>query len=372
MGILNTAIRKSEAKLGTTGTSADERKILMNINSRVEDLRVQNVENAKFLRGISQRIEQELEQMKELEENKSIEVFNDSELLESLERVEKSVQNMNNEEVLDAIDKVNMSIQNMDQSGVVSALEKMQDSISKMGSSEVLEAIANVNESIHSMNSDDLKIALAQLAEKVESLNNTDVLEKLNSSNVDVLERLNSTNVDVLEKLNLTNENVLEKLNSTDEKISHLDFSDILNEVRNVEVIVKDINNNAVLNEIGALKALIEQNNSSAVLDEKIAKLSPKDYTESLNGIRESLTVLQTEQEEMRKKIDRISTMPNMIRSVVEQTNSDNLVKIEDKMVEITSRQTRHNERVMKLLNINLWISGLTLVLFIAKVMGML
>ena len=110
MGLLNTAIKKSEAKLGTTGTSADERKILLNINSRIEDLKNQNAENARFLKGISKRIEDELVTMKGIEENKTVEVFDDSEILDSIERIEQSINGMNNDEVLNAIQRINDSI----------------------------------------------------------------------------------------------------------------------------------------------------------------------------------------------------------------------------------------------------------------------
>ena len=85
----------------------EEKIILLNINSKVEDLKVQNMENAKFLRGISRKIESELYQMRELEENRSAETYDGSSILESIERVEKSVNDINNNEILEAIEKVN-------------------------------------------------------------------------------------------------------------------------------------------------------------------------------------------------------------------------------------------------------------------------
>ena len=80
MGLLNTVKKKQElaSSINTTLLNSDEKKILLNINSRIEDLKVQNMENAKFLRGITRKIEDELVQMREAEENKSIEVMDSS------------------------------------------------------------------------------------------------------------------------------------------------------------------------------------------------------------------------------------------------------------------------------------------------------
>ena len=108
MGLLNTVKKKQElaSSINTTLLNSDEKKILLNINSRIEDLKVQNMENAKFLRGITRKIEDELVQMREAEENKSIEVMDDSNILESIERVEKSLQEINSKEVLTEIEKI--------------------------------------------------------------------------------------------------------------------------------------------------------------------------------------------------------------------------------------------------------------------------
>ena len=111
MGILTTVIRKQQdTPLGINNSSLssnDEKKILLNINSRIEDLKVQNLENAKFLRGISRKIENELDQMREVKENKSIEVYDDSTIVDSINRVQQSLQEINNNEIIDAIDKIN-------------------------------------------------------------------------------------------------------------------------------------------------------------------------------------------------------------------------------------------------------------------------
>ena len=64
--------------------------------------------------------------------------------------------------------------------------------------------------------------------------------------------------------------------------------------------------------------------------------------------------------------------MPNTLRSMMEQLNNDNLAKIEEKIQKVTDREKRVNEKLTKLININLWVSIFTLILFIAKVMGKL
>ena len=56
----------------------------------------------------------------------------------------------------------------------------------------------------------------------------------------------------------------------------------------------------------------------------------------------------------------------------MEQLNNDNLAKIEEKIQKVTDREKRVNEKLTKLININLWVSIFTLILFIAKVMGKL
>ena len=95
MGLLTTVIKKQETPTGINNSNLsanDEKKILLNINSRIEDLKAQNMENAKFLRGISRKIESELNAMREAEDNKSIEVYDDSNIIESINKVQKSLE----------------------------------------------------------------------------------------------------------------------------------------------------------------------------------------------------------------------------------------------------------------------------------------
>ena len=144
MGLLNTVIKKSDSALGFNNSnlsSTDEKKILLNINSRIEDLKVQNMENAKFLRGISRKIENELNQMREVEENKSIEVYDDSHLIESIERVEKSLQEISNNEVLEAIERVNTSLADFNSYEVLEGIDKINQSMNEINSTDVVEEV---------------------------------------------------------------------------------------------------------------------------------------------------------------------------------------------------------------------------------------
>ncbi|MDE7433479.1 MAG: hypothetical protein K2N34_16405, partial [Lachnospiraceae bacterium] len=155
MGLLNTVIKKSDATLGVNNSnlsSNDEKKILLNINARIEDLKVQNFENAKFLRGISRKIETELNQMREVEENKSVELYDDTHLLESIGRVEKSLQEINNNEVLAAIERVNTSLADITSSEVLESIDKINQSMSEINSNELSEEMKRINESVKSIN----------------------------------------------------------------------------------------------------------------------------------------------------------------------------------------------------------------------------
>ena len=82
MGIIPTVIKKPETTQHSNTVNGDDKKLLVNLNNRIDDLKMQNLENAKFLRGISRKIENELLQMRELEEGKSIEMFDDTSILE--------------------------------------------------------------------------------------------------------------------------------------------------------------------------------------------------------------------------------------------------------------------------------------------------
>lgn len=330
MGLLNTAIKKSEAKLGTTGTSADERKILLNINSRIEDLKNQNAENARFLKGISKRIEDELVTMKGIEENKTVEVFDDSEILDSIERIEQSINGMNNDEVLNAIQRINDSI---------STSAESKEKVSQ-------EDIENLRGGIISLgdNMEKLSTGIDRLEENVNQIKDStmqlgDDVNWIKGSTVQL-------------------ENDINRLKDNTVKLDEFTVG-IKDEISLVNTKIERITNNDVLEELQKIEYQLKNG-------------SQKDYSDKLQEIKQLLEQNKDNQDELKKKVDRISTMPNTLRSMMEQLNNDNLAKIEEKIQKVTDREKRVNEKLTKLININLWVSIFTLILFIAKVMGKL
>ena len=330
MGLLNTAIKKSEAKLGTTGTSADERKILLNINSRIEDLKNQNAENARFLKGISKRIEDELVTMKGIEENKTVEVFDDSEILDSIERIEQSINGMNNDEVLNAIQRIN-------------------DSISTSAESK---------EKVSQEDIENLRGGIISLGDNMEKLSTgTDRLEENVNQIKDSTMQLGD-DVNWIKGSTVQLENDINRLKDNTVKLDEFTVG-IKDEISLVNTKIERITNNDVLEELQKIEYQLKNG-------------SQKDYSDKLQEIKQLLEQNKDNQDELKKKVDRISTMPNTPRSMMEQLNNDNLAKIEEKIQKVTDREKRVNEKLTKLININLWVSIFTLILFIAKVMGKL
>lgn len=330
MGLLNTAIKKSEAKLGTTGTSADERKILLNINSRIEDLKNQNAENARFLKGISKRIEDELVTMKGIEENKTVEVFDDSEILDSIERIEQSINGMNNDEVLNAIQRINDSI-------CTSAESK---------------------EKVSQEDIENLRGGIISLGDNMEKLSTgTDRLEENVNQIKDSTMQLGD-DVNWIKGSTVQLENDINRLKDNTVKLDEFTVG-IKDEISLVNTKIERITNNDVLEELQKIEYQLKNG-------------SQKDYSDKLQEIKQLLEQNKDNQDELKKKVDRISTMPNTLRSMMEQLNNDNLAKIEEKIQKVTDREKRVNEKLTKLININLWVSIFTLILFIAKVMGKL
>lgn len=138
MGLLSNVsnvIRKNEP----VAIAGEDKKILLNINSRIEDLKLQNMENAKFLRGLSRKIETELEQIKEAEINRSIEVHDESLVISSIERVEKALEEINNNDVMEEIDRINKAIIDINNNDVMEEIGRinktLEDSVVKIDSS---------------------------------------------------------------------------------------------------------------------------------------------------------------------------------------------------------------------------------------------
>ena len=72
------------------------------------------------------------------------------------------------------------------------------------------------------------------------------------------------------------------------------------------------------------------------------------------------------------KKVDRVATMPTMIKSVVEKTNEDNLVRIEELLTELNKKESKKTNSIRMVVNINLWVSLLTVAVVIARILGVI
>lgn len=291
MGILNTVIKRSEM----TGVSnnlavVDEKKILLNINSRIEDLKLQNMENAKFLKGISKKIETELSQMREAEENKSIEVSDNSEILSEIDNI-------------------------------INDLNKINENMLNFNSDVILLEIDKVNKALKNINS----------------------------------------------------ESVLGEVAKANAKLDEINISDVIKELHRIEELVSEINEKAVLTELERVKQLINEKNSTEVmnkLDAKISQLNSKDYKDELLEIKDLVKKNEEKIDEITKKVDRVSTMPTMIKSVIEKNNEENLARIEELISDLNKREMKKNNSIKMVVNINLWFSLLTAAVLIARILG--
>ena len=325
MGLLTTVIKKQEtpAHTNSNDTVGDEKKILLNMTYRIEELKSQNMENAKFLRGISRKIEAELNQMREIEENRSIELYDDSAIVDSINRIEMSLKEINNNDILNAIDRINSAISDIKSCELIESIDKINDTLSKVNSDVLLIEIDKINKVLKEINSDSVLKEIAQ----------------------------------VNDKLNL------------------IQIDDVITEIHRVESIVSEINEKAVLAEIDNLKELINEKNSMEVmysLDSKIKSLNSNDYTEQLKELESKINNNYQKIEELSGKIDRVSTMPTMLKSIIEHNNEENISIIEDILTELNSSEHKKTSSIRMIVNVNLWVSLLTAAVLIANILGVI
>lgn len=362
MGLLNTVKKKQElsSAINTSlSVNNDEKKILLNINSRIEDLKVQNMESAKFLRGISRKIENELQQMREVEENKSVEILDDSNILESIERVEKSLNEINSNDVLAGIEKINQSINDFNQLGVMEEINKINRSIGEMNSGDIIEEVKKINEAVETINFDSVLGELFKINESMSQVN-ADVLlleiDKINNS----LKAINS-------------DSVLKEVAKANDKLDDIKISEIVLELHRIEELVSEINNNAVLAELERVKQFINEKNSDVVmekLDEKISEIKGNDYSDKLAELEDLLKQNQRKLAEIDSKVIRISTMPSMLRTIIEKSSENNLEKLEFIISEQNNKQNKKIDMIKIVVSINLWVSLLGAALIIANIVG--
>lgn len=375
MGLLTTVMKKSDAPVNTNVNvgPGDEKKILMNITSRMDDLKNQNLQNAKFLRGISRKIETELSQMREMEENKSIEVYDDSALVESINRVEQSLHEINNNEILNAIDRVNASLNEINSSEVMDSIDKINRSLGEINQEGVMEEVIKVGEAIEKINNDNILIELKRINDNINRIDFTNITNELDL----IKETLTDANPEVVlievDKINkalkdMSSVTVLEEVNKANQKLEEINMEELFNEIHRVEAIVSEINENAVLAELEKVKQLINEKNSADILKE----LKTYDYSAQIAALEEAIKSNEAKIEELGTKVDRVNTMPNMLRSVIEHNSSESLKKMEELLEEINNRERKKNDGMRLMLNINLWVSLLTLAVLIANILGMI
>ena len=381
MGLLNTVIKRQESSPAAVNVpnASEERKLLMNINSRVEDLKLQNFENAKFLRGISRKIEEELNQMHELDENRSIEVYDDTNLLESIERVEKSLSDINNEEVLEAIDRINTTIKEMNSGEVMEAIETVRTSLQEMdNTAEVIEAIEKLKESLQQVNhSTEMLEALGEVNRKLSTIDTEKVLREVEQIEAALKQISNEQVLEELSKLDaavrmISPEGVMEELAKTNGKLDELKAANPISEIHRVEEMVAEISDKAVLSELERIRMLIHEKNSREVvnsLDEKLKNLSPKDYTDSLLEIKQMLSAMEQKNEELGRKVDRVASMPTMVKSVLDKTNGENISRMEELIADINNQQRKKTDTLKTMISVNMWVSIMTLAILVAKIL---
>lgn len=383
MGILTTVIKKPETsqKPVTSGIPAnDDRKILLNINSRMDELKNQNLENAKFLRGISRKIETELSQMREAEENKSIDVYDDTELVASINRVEQSLLEINNNEILDAIDRVSASLNEINSLEVMDSIGQLNKSLGEIKQDGVMEEVIKVGEAVERINNDDILVEIKRVQESVQNIDISSLILELDAIKATITDANPEVILIEIDKINkalkdINSVSVLAEVEKANLKLSDINMNEVITEIHRVEAIVSDINESAVLAELERVKQLINEKNSAKLmdnLDARIKELKIVDYSEQISMLEESIKANQSKIEELAAKVERVNTMPNMLRSVIEHNNDISIKKMED-LIEENGHRTRKRVDGMRLMvNINLWVSLLTAAVLIANILGVI
>ena len=193
---------------------------------------------------------------------------------------------------------------------------------------------------------------------------------------------MSQVNADVLlleiDKINkslkaINSDSVLQEVAKANDKLDNIKINDIIREIHRVEALVSEINDNTVLAELERLKQLVNEKNSDVIydkIDEKIAGLKANDYTDKLAEIEELLRQNQRKLGEIDGKVVRISTMPSMLKTIIEKSNELNLEKMEFIVTEQNNKQNKKIDMIKIVVSINLWVSLLGAALTIANIFG--
>ena len=173
----------------------------------------------------------------------------------------------------------------------------------------------------------------------------------------------------------INSDSVLEEVTKANSKLDRIDLDKVITEIHRVETIVSEINENAVLSELERVKQLINEKNSSEVmnnLDAKIKTLNSKDYTDKLLELQDDIKKNAVKIDELTSKVERVATMPTMLKSIIERNNEDNLKKTEELLLDINNRERKKFDSIKVIVNINLWVAILTAAVLIANIMGVI
>lgn len=300
MGIIPTVTKKTESQQPLPA-NVDDKKLLANLNNGIDELKTQNLENAKFLRGISRKIENELSQMREIEEGKALEMFDETAILESLERIENLI---NTDNITEELSKMNNTLLGFNADVIYMEIEKVNRSLKKINSDNIMLEIDNVNENVSRLNTDN-----------------------------------------------------------------------IMSELNRLEAIVSEINSNAVLAELGRLRMLItEKDNGKAfeTLGLKLDMISKQSNANQLEEIKNLLMQNAQQVENMQAKLERIATMPVMVKSIIQSENENILKRIDDHLIELNQQQDSKFSGLKTIIGFNLWLALLAVVLIIVNILGII
>lgn len=321
MGLLTNVMKKGDA----VSAPVEEKKILLNINSRMEDLKLQNLENAKFLRGLSRKIETELQQLRSAEENRSIEVKDDSEVILGIERVQKALEEINNNDVIEEIDRIHKNLEEF--------ASKIDTSVSKLDTEQltgVMDGVEVLRQDVSGMrqNIDVTKQDTGEIRQ------NVDVMQQdigAMRQNIDVTQQDTGAmrqNIDVMQQriseIRQQEEQMQQKLDAIQKRLEQLEKLDALEKLSGLD------------------------------------ELNKLDRIDEISGFVE----------EVSGKVNSLITMPGNIRNLMEIQNSDVKNDIKELCSQMGAQRDRKISSIKTMVGISLWMGFLNACLMIAYILG--
>lgn len=360
MGIIPTVIKKPENTQAPIGNN-DEKKAIAGINVKIEEIKQQNLENAKFLRGVSRKIENELERLRDIEQGEPMDEDGKVSILEGISHIENSLGKLDGDKIIERIDKLTRSVNEMSSDDVLFELGKISDTIKQLDLNGVITSIDEINASMKDMNTENILNELNRMNTSLSEFNPDVILLEIDKVNKSMRQA--------------NTENVLNGIEKVNENVSRLDTDAVIKELNRLEALVSEINSNAVLAEIDHLRELILNNSAEAAVErveKKIDALNGQDYTNQLNDIKALLEENAIQVETMQSKLDRIATMPVMVKSVIQSENEKNLKEIDNHMMDANQQQIKKIEGLKTIIGFNLWLSLLAVVLIIVNILGII